>query len=265
MFKTESRLQRYYVGAMLGAGGHGTVYSGFRGEDSLPVAIKVVASAPARWDSSNDMPTEVSLLFQAQSVPGVVKTLDAFSHNDRFVIVMERAALCQDLFEYISEKSLLEEPLARQFFEQVVQIVMGLAECGVEHRDIKDENILVDPMTKKLKLIDFGAAVWTAENDCTSFNGTRVYNPPEWIRDKRAAGAPATVWSLGVLLYNVVCGDIPFKTDEETLEAKLTFSPQLSIHLVDLVQRCLSVEPENRPSFEEIVAHSWMREAPAAI
>jgi len=254
------RLQKYCVGPVLGKGGFGVVHSGFRREDNLPVVIKFVASADARRDRDS-MLTEVSLLSQAQSVPGVVKLLDAFSHDGGcFVIVMEKVASCQDLFDYISERSLLEEPTARRFFEQVVRIVMGLAECGVEHRDIKDENILVDLLTEELKLVDFGAAVRTAENDCTSFIGTRVYSPPEWIRDERAAGVPATVWSLGVLLYTMVCGDVPFKTDKETLEAKLTLSSQLSAHLVDLVQRCLSVEPENRPSFEEIVAHSWMRE-----
>ena len=90
------------------------------------------------------VPLELALLNNVQSVEGVVKLLDYFVKSNSFIIVMERPDNCKDMFDYITEKGTVEESVAREFFKQIVETVLACHSKGVIHRDIKDENILVD-------------------------------------------------------------------------------------------------------------------------
>ena len=182
------------------------------------------------------VPTEVALMLAVKDVEGTVNILDYFERLDSFVIVMERPDSCKDMFDYISEKGSLDEKVAANFFRQVVQTVLACHSSGVIHRDIKDENILVNLKTGKLKLIDFGSGSFLKDDHYTEFEGTRVYSPPEWIRCGRYLGDEATVWSLGILLYDMVCGDIPFETDTEICNAQLAFRNNISHDCQNLIR-----------------------------
>merc|ERR1711884_797132 len=251
----------YRVGDVLGRGGFGTVYAGVRVIDGAPVAIKHVAKNKVTdWTTmvGRKVPMELKLLHSVQSVDGVIKLLDFYERNDSFIYVMERPSDCKDMFDFITEKKYLEETLARNFFRQIVETVAACHSKGVIHRDIKDENILVDMNTGKLKLIDFGSWAQLKEEAYTDFDGTRVYAPPEWLTTGSYQGGPATVWSLGVLLYDMVCGDIPWEKDAQILSSQLVFTRRVSPEVRDLISCCLTRSVQDRINISNILKHPWM-------
>ena len=85
-----------------------------------------------------------------------------------------------------------------------------------------------------------------------------MYAPPEWITCSRYFGGPATVWSLGILLFDMVQGDIPFETDDEICNAQLKFRREVSTDCADLIKACLRIRPQDRIQLEDILGHPWL-------
>jgi len=249
----------YEVRDVIGSGGFGVVYAAKRKSDGLEVAVKEV-SKDSDTLTNNNVPLEVALMQQVNDVPGVIKLIDYFDTADSFYIVMERFN-SKDLFDFISEQGPLSEALSRDLFSQLVNTVSECHEKGVVHRDIKDENILIDIKTGKTKLIDFGSGAVIENRVYQEFKGTRVYSPPEWINCGAYTAEALTVWSLGILLYDMVCGDIPFESDHEISTARLVWFKQLNLsnQVKDLISGCLTLDPAKRMTLDEVQDHPWLR------
>merc|ERR1712055_320977 len=250
---------QYLVKEQLGKGGFGVVYSAVRRCDGLEVAVKEVNKDERVVIGNGNMPLEVALMQQLQDVPGVIRFIDYFDMQTCFYIVMERFH-SKDLFDFISEQGPLPEALAKDIFRQLLTTLVSCHQKGVVHRDIKDENILIDLNTFKIKLIDFGSGTFLEDRVYHEFQGTRVYSPPEWINYRLYRPEGLTVWSLGILLYDMVCGDVPFECDSQISRANLTWFPQLKLseEVKSLISGCLTVDPEKRMDLSSLAAYPWL-------
>lgn len=110
-------------------------------------------------------------MYKVIDCKGCIKIIDYIERNDRYMIIMERPENCIDLWDFIYNKGPLNQQLAKLFFKKIVSTVLEMKSNGVLHRDIKDENILVDLTTFELKLIDFGAGTHYTETELTDFQG----------------------------------------------------------------------------------------------
>jgi serine/threonine protein kinase len=217
---------------------------------------------------------EIELMYQVVNCNGCIKILDYIERKDRYLIIMERPEKSIDLWDYINNHGPLNENLAKNFFRQIVNTCLEMKSNGVLHRDIKDENILVDLNSQELKIIDFGAGTYYTNELLNDFQGTRVYSPPEWILTQNYNGDSATVWSLGVLLYNMIYGDIPFEEDNEIVNCNIDFNKynqnnnnnsnsnkqfKLNSDINDLIVKCLKINATDRINLENILKHRWFQ------
>ncbi|XP_064285590.1 serine/threonine-protein kinase pim-1-like, partial [Passer domesticus] len=230
------------------------------GPKSNKVAIKrVPRNCIWHWSELPDgtsAPLEVVLQDKVSTgFPGVVQLLEWLELPSDIVMVLERPEHSQDLLHFIRARGFLHEEVARQLFRQVLEAVRHCTSCGVLHRDIKPENILVDLATGQAKLIDFGCGTYLQETAYTHFAGTPSYSPPEWTRFGWYHGEPATIWSLGILLHEMVCGKMPFRRGWNFSWGQLSLPQRLSPECQNLIGWCLSMHPLARPSLEELFCH----------
>ncbi|KAI8374625.1 kinase-like domain-containing protein [Radiomyces spectabilis] len=173
-----------------------------------------------------------------------------------------------DLFECIEQHQRFDESLAKHIFRQIARCVAHLDKLGICHRDIKDENIVIDS-DYKVKLIDFGSSVLLprhyGEHNKTylfsKFYGTISFASPEILRCEPYRAEPAEVWSLGVLLYTILFGEVPFHNQEMALAGRFV-QPKIEVSskCMHLLSCLLEKSPSRRPTIHQILTHSWLRE-----
>lgn len=169
-----------------------------------------------------------------------------------------------DLFECIEAHSVLPINTIQKIFNQILDAVLHLHSQGIVHRDLKDENIVVDE-DYKIKLIDFGSssrfnrAPDGQEPYFDKFNGTIAYAAPEIIKGQKYHPSEAEVWTMGVLLYTMIFRKSPFSSTEEILSLSPKLPHEESPGPFDLLSKMLQKDPNRRIKMSAVKEHPFMQ------
>jgi len=198
--------------------------------------------------------------------PNIVKFIEYgyTAKEDYKLIVLEYVDFGDmwDLLYTDTEKGLTEEE-ACDYFTQLINALMYLRDVGIIHRDLKPENILITK-SGTIKLADFG---WAIDRPSSHYVGTTKYCSPEMISSHEKYNYKTDVWSAGIILYEFLCGKVPFdskkekKIEHKILNNTLTFpedTHELSDSVKDLIRFILNRNPHKRPDYEDILAHEWI-------
>ncbi|KAE8290978.1 PAS domain-containing serine/threonine-protein kinase [Larimichthys crocea] len=247
----------------VGKGAFGFVWKAIRRTDGQEVVVKFISKARIVSDCWIDDPMlgrvsqEIAILTRVQH-HNIVKVLEVFENGSYFQMVMEKHGDGLDLFEFIDMQPRLDEPLASYIFRQLVAAVFYLRTKSILHRDIKDENIIIDKCFH-IRLIDFGSAAMMAPNKLFyNFCGTLEYCSPEVLQGNPYEGPELEMWSLGVLLYTLLFSENPFCGVEEILNAKLKPPFSLSPELHGVLCGLLHPDPAQRTTLDQLLLESWI-------
>ncbi|RLV94983.1 Serine/threonine-protein kinase PSK2 [Spathaspora sp. JA1] len=162
-----------------------------------------------------------------------------------------------DLFDFIEIKKDISEAECQFIFKQIVSAISHLHSKGIVHRDIKDENVIVDERGV-IKLIDFGSAGYVKSGPFDVFVGTIDYASPEVLRGEKYEGRPQDIWALGILLYTMLYKENPFYNVDEIMEGDLRIPYIVSEASLALIRKILVRDIHNRPVIEDIVNDKWL-------
>ncbi|XP_034652682.1 PAS domain-containing serine/threonine-protein kinase [Drosophila subobscura] len=247
----------------IGKGAYGYVNMAFRNTDRLLVITKFILKeklCPQFMIKNRDgkeVPIEIHLL-QTLDHKNIVSVLDVFENDLFYQLVMEKHGSGMDLWTFIERRPLMEEKLGSYIFRQIADAVYYLHEQKILHRDIKDENIIIDHHFN-IKLIDFGSATFMEEGKYFStFYGTTEYCSPEVLAGNRYVGPELEMWALGVTLYVLMFFENPFIDVEDTVKAEVQIPKMVSEQLSRLLTSMLNKDPKYRCTMLQLINDPWL-------
>ena len=255
---------RYIPIRKLGKGAFGAVFLFKCVSDGILQAVKLIPEKRCKrktWCSKKQclIPDEVYLT-QNLTHNNLLKIEEIYFEQKCWVLVMEYLPNYIELSRYILVNGRLDEKDARIVLNQLVDVCNYLISKGIDHRDLKGENILYNPHTKHIKLIDFGCASLISGKRYTGLQGTPLYIPPEFYRCGSYLALPAITWAIGCLAFFILNGYRPFKTSKDIeFKSLTTMDPSLRRGSRDFLQDLLQTDESKRILPTQLRYHPWLR------
>ncbi|KAM9433178.1 MAP/microtubule affinity-regulating kinase 3-like isoform 2-T2 [Salvelinus alpinus] len=226
------------------------------------VAIKIIDKTQLNPNSLQKLFREVRIM-KLLNHPNIVKLFEVIETERTLYLVMEYAS-GGEVFDYLVAHGRMKEKEARAKFRQIVSAVQYCHQKHIVHRDLKAENLLLDA-DMNIKIADFGFSnEFTLGNKLDTFCGSPPYAAPELFQGKKYDGPEVDVWSLGVILYTLVSGSLPFdgqnlkELRERVLRGKYRIPFYMSTDCENLLKRFLVLNPAKRGTFEQIMKDRWI-------
>uniref|UniRef100_A0A8C1PM36 MAP/microtubule affinity-regulating kinase 3 n=1 Tax=Cyprinus carpio TaxID=7962 RepID=A0A8C1PM36_CYPCA len=226
------------------------------------VAIKII-------DKTQLNPTSLQKLFREVRImktlrhPNIVRLFEVIETEKTLYLVMEYAS-GGEVFDYLVSHGRMKEIEARAKFRQIVSAVHYCHQKNIVHRDLKAENLLLDA-DANIKIADFGFSnEFTLGNKLDTFCGSPPYAAPELFQGKKYDGPEVDIWSLGVILYTLVSGSLPFdgqnlkELRERVLRGKYRVPFYMSTDCEGILRRFLVLNPSKRCTLEQVMKDKWM-------
>ncbi|XP_039625027.1 serine/threonine-protein kinase MARK2 isoform X10 [Polypterus senegalus] len=226
------------------------------------VAVKIIDKTQLNSSSLQKLFREVRIM-KMLNHPNIVKLFEVIETEKTLYLVMEYAS-GGEVFDYLVAHGRMKEKEARAKFRQIVSAVQYCHQKCIVHRDLKAENLLLDA-DMNIKIADFGFSnEFTLGNKLDTFCGSPPYAAPELFQGKKYDGPEVDVWSLGVILYTLVSGSLPFdgqnlkELRERVLRGKYRIPFYMSTDCENLLKKFLILNPAKRGSLEQIMKDRWM-------
>ncbi|XP_078728192.1 MAP/microtubule affinity-regulating kinase 3-like isoform X5 [Lampetra fluviatilis] len=226
------------------------------------VAVKIIDKTQLNTSSLQKLFREVRIM-KVLNHPNIVKLFEVIEMEKTLYLVMEYSS-GGEVFDYLVAHGRMKEKEARAKFRQIVSAVQYCHQKHIVHRDLKAENLLLDA-DMNIKIADFGFSnEFTLGSKLDTFCGSPPYAAPELFQGKKYDGPEVDVWSLGVILYTLVSGSLPFdgqnlkELRERVLRGKYRIPFYMSTDCENLLKRFLVLHPLKRGSLEQIMKDRWM-------
>ncbi|CAH8491939.1 unnamed protein product [Heterobilharzia americana] len=226
------------------------------------VAIKIIDKTQLSPSSRQKLFREVRLM-KLLDHPNIVKLFEIIDNDKILYLVMEYAS-GGEVFDYLVAHGRMKEKEARAKFRQIVSAVQYCHQKHIIHRDLKAENLLLDA-DMNIKLADFGFSnEFSPGTKLDTFCGSPPYAAPELFQGKKYDGPEVDVWSLGVILYTLVSGSLPFdgqtlrELRERVLRGKYRIPFYMSTDCESLLKKMLVLNPSKRYTLEMVMKDRWM-------
>lgn len=249
----------------LGKGSFGKVLLCCQLLTEKPVAIKVIEKSQLKNHIAEKRVLQEIQLLKRLDHKNVVKLLEVFESDTTIYLVMEYINK-GDLYSLLKreKKGRLTEIQARPIFLQILRGLDYIHSQGVLHRDIKLDNILLDN-NNTIKICDFGISrMIIPDHRMTEQSGTPAFMAPEIIAGQGYEGYASDLWSLGVVLYSLLTGTLPFRgnnsieLNENILKGSFNKEIKVSNEVKDLLEKLLNVNPAERITMKEIWGQDWI-------